>query len=147
MSRTVMLISAILVATFVACNKMGLSSRTVYRPDEIKILGEGITDRGVVLWFRAPAETLYYCPGARYRTEGTDIHYELVRSSTTEEQAVDVKARLQKDGSLKVTFPFPGGEHEAGDVVQLVDSNGRGHGRWKAAGTPGASRSGAESDR
>ncbi|MCP5021561.1 MAG: hypothetical protein GY930_07265 [bacterium] len=99
-----------------------------YSSDRVEILGESISDHGVELSFRPLAESMYYCPGANFTLNGSTIHFELVRAKVGDQSPVDVPAVSEEGGRLSVTFPFPGASWQKGDIVELVDSDGKHYG-------------------
>jgi hypothetical protein len=135
MKRICLAVFAAVVVSLVAWAVILFASpRETYHPRDVTILAEGVTDDGPQLVFRVPLETMFYCPGARHRIEGTAIHYEVVRSSIESEPLVDAKAVQREDGSLRVTFPFPSGSWRKGDVFELVDSTGKRRGQRRNTG-------------
>ncbi len=108
--------------------------QTTYEPNDVKVLGEGVSDQGITLKFRPPLESAYHCPGVTYTVERSAIRFSYVRSPINGTASIDIKVKQEKDGSLSVTFPFPNNKWEKGDTVELVDSNGKGRGKWTNEG-------------
>ena len=108
--------------------------QTIYEPNSVKVLGEGVSDQGITLKFRPPPESAYHCPGVTYSVERSVIRFSYVRSPINGTASVDIRAKQEKDGGLSVTFPFPNNKWEKGDTVELIDSNGKGRGKWTNLG-------------
>lgn len=104
--------------------------KSVYHPDNVTIVAEGLRNDGLTLHFKTPEESAYFCPGVKYEREGQVIQYAFVRSPVGRDTPVDLKAKRESNGILSVIFPFPEGKWEAGDRIELIDSAGRSHGSW-----------------
>jgi hypothetical protein len=115
----------------------GCQDRATYPPKDVEIVSERAGGEGITITFRPKAESIFDCPGVRFATHGPSIefeqasrhrtsviHYEYVRSQIRQNEPVDIKAKYVKDGSLSVTFPYPGGRWEKGDRIVLFDSSG-----------------------
>ena len=133
MKKTMIILAAVLFFAIIVLSHA--QSRKHYDSSDIEITAEGIQPEGIALHFRTPMDDGHYCPGANYEIEGSKIHYQLVRCPSGREYEVDVVAEQDLNGNLMVTFPFPNGKWVKGNVVELIDVNGKGHGRLENMGT------------
>ncbi len=103
-----------------------------YDPRSVKLLGEGVNDKGVFIVFRAPENSpRHYCPGAMYEVSGTSIRYSLVRAASGDNVDVQAKAVLRDEAhTYRIDFPW---DWSASRTVELVDSAGKRHGRHTLA--------------
>lgn len=121
--------------------------QATYRLADIKVLAEGIDDSGFTLVIKPPSETMYYCPGVQFGTQGQSIqferptlsrsithHFEFVRAPVGQIEKVNIQAKLRKDGSLAITFPFLDGRWEKGDRIEWFDPNGNRRGSFECLG-------------
>jgi len=143
-------IAVLLVVAVVALTAILLVRRdpTVYRPDDVTLIGTTIYDTGFALSFHTMDETLFYCPGVRFTDHGASItfeqpsrrrssviHYEFVRARVGHDAPVDIKAVYdKKSGNINIMFPFPDGKWKPGDSVTWCDSKGDLRGRVTNAG-------------
>ena len=132
--KKIVIVGVVVLGAVVVAVAVYRRNATTYHPKDVKIVAEGVSDHGAFLWFRPPSEAEYHCPGVKYSVKGGVITFAYVRARVDAEASVDSRAERQIDGSLEVTFPFPGGKWEKGDTVELVDSSGKRFGRWKHAG-------------
>jgi hypothetical protein len=109
---------------------------TVYASERVKVLGVGLNEDGLRLRFQPPSEVGYYCPGVRFRRDGSAIHYEYVRTRVDNKVPVDAAAQTDRRGDLYVMFPYDRGKWDAGDHVELIDSTGRPIGKFKRLDEP-----------
>ncbi|HET6323719.1 MAG TPA: hypothetical protein VFG04_03385 [Planctomycetaceae bacterium] len=122
----------VFAAVIVALPLLGLTffllvqrNSTVYATDSVKVVAVGLNEDGLRLHFQPPIEAGYYCPGVRFKREGSSIHYEYVRSRVDKKVPVDSPATTDQRGALCVTFPYHAGKWELGDQIVLIDSRGK----------------------
>lgn len=97
-----------------------------YGVDQVTIKSQGYTNKGIVLEFATPPETLYYCPGINLEYHGTQVRYTYVRAHIDNSPEVDAPAR-QRKGNNVVVVPFPGNETS----IELIDPAGKSLGAWR----------------
>jgi hypothetical protein len=102
-----------------------LRDPTVYAAARVKVVAVGLNEDGLRLHFQPPSEVGYYCPGVRFKREGSSIHYEYVRSRVDKKMPVDSPAAVDQQGDLCVTFPYVGNKWDVGDHIELIDSRGK----------------------
>jgi hypothetical protein len=134
MMKIIMMIGFVVVLGIVMTRFVLQREHSTYHPEQVERVREGIYDYGIVLTFRPPNESEFFCPGVICKRQGYRIQYTYVRSPIGVEAPVDIKARQNEDGSLSVTFPFPDNKWEKGDRIELIDSTGRSHGHWENPG-------------
>jgi len=106
----------------------GCTEEKVYSPKDVKIISEGITDKGLELTFLPMAESVYYCPGVIYEQKGSQVYFKFVRRNRNKKDAdIHLSATQEKDGSLSVTFPFPKDQER----IELINSLGKSLGEWE----------------